>query len=280
MKNTLLDFSTKIDPETKHILIEVLDTSKQLDIEFFVIGATARDIIIINLYGIKPVRATQDIDFGVMVNDWDQFNTLRDKLLNKKDFKPTNKIHRIIYKTTPIDIVPFGNIEKNNKIEWPPENNPIMNVVGFDVAYSNSFPVKISQDKVSQFISLHCLALLKLFAWEDRKSWTGKDADDFCLLLTNYTDFDNADRIYEEHADMLDDDFDYEMAGARLLGRDIAEIINEEISEPLMNIINNETGKQKRYLLVEKMYTLTRKKQHDFDWHLKMLEQFKQGILD
>jgi len=277
----LLDLSTKIDPVVKHILIEVLDSSNQLGLEFFVIGATARDIIITNLYNSTPTRATQDIDFDVMISDWNQFRALRDNLLTKKDFQSTESIHRLKYNGMKVDIVPFGSIEKNNKIEWPPDSNPVMNVIGFDVAYSNSFPVLIDENKTTKFVTLPCLALLKLFAWKDRKSWTNKDADDFIFLLCNYPEFSNSDRMFNEHDDMLTtNDFDFDMAGSRLLGRDIAEIINPNVSRALLEIINNETGDQERYLLVEQMSTVSRKNKNDFDWHLKMLEHFKFGLLD
>ena len=41
--------------------------------EYFVAGATARDLILVNVHGLRPGRATRDIDFGIAVESWEQF---------------------------------------------------------------------------------------------------------------------------------------------------------------------------------------------------------------
>jgi len=40
---------------------------------FFLAGATARDLMLVNVYGLRPGRATRDIDFGIAIESWDEF---------------------------------------------------------------------------------------------------------------------------------------------------------------------------------------------------------------
>ena len=64
MKESLLDLSGKIDRFTVGLLNTIADVAESLNIQFFVIGAKARDIILSEGYGIQTGRATQDIDLG------------------------------------------------------------------------------------------------------------------------------------------------------------------------------------------------------------------------
>jgi predicted nucleotidyltransferase len=49
----------------------------RLSIPFFLAGASARDMVLVNLWGQTPGRATVDIDFAFAVNDWAEFEHLR-----------------------------------------------------------------------------------------------------------------------------------------------------------------------------------------------------------
>ena len=51
----------------------------------------------------------------------------------------------------------------------------------------------------------------------------------------------NGARIYEEHIDLLDNEnFDYEIAGAHLLGRDLGQICQNEIRLKILAILDRE----------------------------------------
>jgi predicted nucleotidyltransferase len=63
----------KIDEKTVAILSEVDTIARDLKLAFFIVGATARDILLQHAHGIHTTRATLDVDIGVFVSDWDQF---------------------------------------------------------------------------------------------------------------------------------------------------------------------------------------------------------------
>ena len=69
MSNILFDLSGKIDQQTVAALSAVKGIADSQGIPFFVVGASARDLILKHCYGIEPPRMTADIDLGVEVAD-------------------------------------------------------------------------------------------------------------------------------------------------------------------------------------------------------------------
>lgn len=47
--------------------------AQELECPYFVAGATARDLILVSLHGLRPGRATFDIDLGIAVENWQRF---------------------------------------------------------------------------------------------------------------------------------------------------------------------------------------------------------------
>lgn len=108
MTSTLLDITCKVNPNTLAVLQIVQDSAQSLGIPFFVIGATARDLVLHHYYGARISRATQDLDFAIQVPDWSAFEALKAKLLGS-GFTETKTAHRL--STTQgdwVDLVPFG----------------------------------------------------------------------------------------------------------------------------------------------------------------------------
>lgn len=48
------------------------------------------------------------------------------------------------------------------------------------------------------------------------------------LILTRYLDAGNPQRLYESHADLIDANFDYPLASARLAGRDASALLHRD----------------------------------------------------
>lgn len=243
-----LKLENPIDSTTITILESVARVSADLGIDYFVVGATARDILLTHVYGIDMLRATLDIDFAIAVKDWSEFDRLKNGLLKVKGFISTGKMkqrlefhpdtgaHSDAY---PIDLVPFGGVASAaHMIAWPPDMQVVMNVCGYDEVYAAAEEVELSPGYSIRVASLAGLGLLKLFAWEERGLKNPKDAQDLHTLLKNYFDSGNRDRIYEEESDLLAEvDYDPILAGAILLGKDIARIANETTRQKLIAIL-------------------------------------------
>ncbi len=50
------------------------------DVDFLVVGAMARDLMLHFGQGVPIARATTDIDFGIAVAGWEEFQQLRDSI--------------------------------------------------------------------------------------------------------------------------------------------------------------------------------------------------------
>ncbi len=156
----------------------------------------------------------------------------------------------------PVDIVPFGAIAPDGKtISWIPNDSVKMSIIGFDDAYQATQTVRFRENPVFDIpvATPAALVILKLIAWQERPKERGKDATDLVFLLRHYLETGHIERLTEQHSDLLEDDFDFEPAGARLLGRDIASIVSEPTKQVLHEILSAETGEQAIYRLVEAM---------------------------
>ncbi|HVR25155.1 MAG TPA: hypothetical protein VMU26_17760 [Candidatus Polarisedimenticolia bacterium] len=99
-------------------------------------GATARDLMLENVFGRPPGRLTRDLDFGFALSDWEQFETLKKALIATGRFEPDRAIQRVLYRHSAnikiaVDLIPFGGIQDGAHISWPPRNDLVMNVAGF-----------------------------------------------------------------------------------------------------------------------------------------------------
>ncbi|MBT8370282.1 MAG: hypothetical protein KJO34_04925 [Deltaproteobacteria bacterium] len=95
---------------------------------------------------------------------------------------------------------------------------------------------------------------MKLISWNDNASRGGRDAKDIFIITKNYLDAGNQDRLYDDEIDLTDvEDFDYEMTGARLLGRDIARSFRPEILKEVLTIFDQQSESQKIYKLANDM---------------------------
>jgi predicted nucleotidyltransferase len=283
MKDTLLDLSGKIDELTLG-LYEALDgASASGGVPFFLVGAAARDMVLARGYGVPIKRATLDVDIGLRVADWQQFERLKERLLNTNNFDATGDIKRVVYRgQMPVDIVPFGPIEKGTRaIKWPPDQAVMMSVAGFEEAYRSAQQVRLRVDPPLDIrvATPAGLALLKIIAWGDRRS--DKDARDLAHIVTAYLDAGNLDRLMEDHSDLLGN-FDYVRAGARLLGRDIGHIAEADTKERIAAILEAQTADRSHYELVQQMMLFSplseEEGERSFEDNLSLLLELKTGI--
>jgi predicted nucleotidyltransferase len=249
----------KLDnPLLKDLLKELNDFFSTLNMDFYVIGATARDIILSNLHDLVPDRKTIDLDIAIGISDWNQYHAIEEKLPQREGFeKSREQKQRFIYQGVYIlDIVPFGGIAKNDgNIYFPPDENPAMSVYGFPEMAKNTIDVKIDNEFSVKIASLPGLFLLKLVAWKDRYLSGSKDAYDMALLLKNYL-FINTERAVNEHYDLYETEhFDQIVAGAQLMAKDIKQLLekNKPATQYLIDILSKEIALAEESLLINQL---------------------------
>lgn len=245
-----------VPPITVEVLTILDRVARDLSLDYFVAGAMARDILLHHVFGLETGRATLDVDLGVAVESWAQFDAMKVRLIETRELTADDRTaHRLFYRKTtghrgyPLDLLPFGNLEQRpHLIIWPPDLSTVMNVAGYREALAAAQQVEISPDFVIPVVSLPALAILKVLAWVDRGADNPKDALDFVLLLRTYHDAGNTDRLFDEEDRLLEAvAYDIELAGPRLLGKDAARVMHTSERPP----------RDRRFYVAQGLMTLT-----------------------
>jgi len=229
----------------KAVYLALEETFKAFDIHYYLIGANARDIALYKA-GKKPIRATVDIDFAVMVPDIQTFLALR-TALTEKGFTHSleNHPYRTIYKEsqTVVDILPYGGQSKKS----------LSGIVDLHIELSGVGMHEVGEEievfEHPEGISIpvtpaHGIVILKLISWSEMPV-RNKDLKDIKSLL------DAAWNLYEEelfqenssYADLFEDEnFDMYLIAARVMGRKMQGILNK--NEALNKLIISELEKE------------------------------------
>ena len=220
--------------------------------DFFVIGATARDIVLQQLLDMSSRRKTRDLDLAIAITNWQEFDDVKDALVADGFEKDPSKHQRFYYDDYEIDVVPYGYVAKeDDNIYWPPEETIAMSVKGFDEVLSDAITVDIDDKFSIKIASLHGLFLLKFNAWMDRHLVTSKDAEDMSFILSNYL-MANLDR--EAYMEVYDwENFDEYVAGAYWLAHDLADLLTADQLDYYAGQIEGELQKEERSYLLNQM---------------------------
>jgi predicted nucleotidyltransferase len=211
--------------------IEVFESLERgfnkFNIDYYLVGATARDVWMKGVHKILPKRATSDIDFGIMIKDIDQFEDLKTYFIETEGFAPykENSFVLIWKGKTEVDLIPFGELENQGIITVKGTGFTSMNVEGFKEVFEEATE-QIQTDNNSTFkvCTLAGIVILKLIAWDDRPEIRGDDFVDIADILTNYFHF-NSDAIYSKHSDLFTNEADLDEIAAQYIGREIGEIL-------------------------------------------------------
>lgn len=224
--------SEKIGPVSDVLQTMARCFSERLHQPFFVIGATARDIISIIFKSDQSMRRTSDLDISVAVADWESFDFIaqgmqecgfrKDATIKQRFYYPLNGLE---YE---VDVVPFGGVSPDEKhIYWPPDMDPMMTVRGFSAVLSHCIEIVVPDAGYSfQIPTAAGLFLLKLDAWIDRHNKTDKDAQDMRYLMDSYYLPQCTEPKYEAVFDIPN--FTVLKAGAYMLAMDMCELLAEE----------------------------------------------------
>lgn len=168
----------------KDLVISISKVFDRKKIKFIVIGALARDMYFEEKRLKLDIR-TKDIDFAILVENWEEFNQVKELL--KKEMGMTEdiqKIYGLMYGAVPVDLLPFGKIaEPGEIVRWPGQFGARMKVQGFQEAFDNAAELLLENVKVRVVIP-EMLVALKLSSWSLGSS-RAKDAMDIRLILEN-----------------------------------------------------------------------------------------------
>ncbi|MDG1816004.1 MAG: nucleotidyl transferase AbiEii/AbiGii toxin family protein [Glaciecola sp.] len=243
MENTLLNIAGKL-PQGLVELYQLVDkATRALAIPYLVVGATARDIVLVHGYNATIERGTRDVDFGIHVQTWAQFEQLKAVLLQLGFEEHKDKIHQLNMLDSSnmpweIDIIPFGELahsaipnEKHKDIAWPPEHEIVMSVMGFEEALQDALPVNISEHPQLKInvASPPGMLILKLISWFEREpDIRKKDAVDIVYLVKHYAKIPAIREALYEQNFMAKHQYDEFAASAMKIASDASQLASKD----------------------------------------------------
>lgn len=223
----------------KEVFIQISETCKELEIEFFIVGAIARNIWYVSKD--ENSRGTKDIDFGVYISDIKQFNDLRTALKEKYSYieSTVNAFCLITQDQKQIDLLPFGEIEKNGQVIIEGKGLTKVNLDGF----KEVFKVGAKEVQIGNESYLSCsipgVMILKLIAYDDRPDKRIKDIVDINSICQNYPSLES-DFIWGNHFDLYNGELEHEEVGVIALGREMRTLVkgNNDLENRLIKIMD------------------------------------------
>jgi predicted nucleotidyltransferase len=277
------DISNKIESQVVEVLALMKDVAEKTAIPFFLVGARARDIFFSAIFEIQTRRATLDVDIAVRVSSWDKVSELLAHLLMTGEVEPDSNLQFRFKHTNGaiIDIVPFGEVEyPPGKVQWP-SDDAIMTTIGFEEAFNYSMIVRVGQDPPIdvRICTPPSLVILKLSAWNEKHPERSKDAIDIDFILRSYIEAGNSERLYAEDIDITQEEgYDFDLASARLLGRDMAKIASISSLALVTEILERETAENSDFKLITDMNRGQPSFADRFDQTRTLLTQLLRGI--
>lgn len=272
-------------PEITEMLSALERGFQKFDIDFYLVGAVARDVWMSAINNIDPRRTTGDIDFAVLINDKGTYEALKEYLIQHEGFHPYkgNSFVLIWKDKTEVDLLPFGAIEVedgNGIVSMNGLGLTNISLQGFTEVYEEGLPqLELGETHQFKFCTLPGIVLLKIIAWDDRPEKRRDDIKDISDILSHFFNmYDN--EIWTNHNDLFaEEDADLIHIAARVLGREMSKIAlrNEKLFERIEGILNANTMELSEGKMAAIMAEYF---QNTVEDNVALLNQIKQGFLE
>lgn len=262
----------------KDIVNDVQKASMQLGVDFFGVGALARNVWYVS--NDENPRGTKDVDFGVYVSNSETYNKLKNLLIEKFSYVriSTNAFCLMSPYGIPLDLLPFGEIEKNGKVLIEGKGLVTINLDGFFETYSKGLiEIEIEENRI-KICSIPSVVLLKLIAYDDRPSYRLNDPIDIDSIIRHYPKLET-EMIWAEYSFLYNDDsISHEEIGIKVLGYELSKVIseNETLISRVISILDR--GIELKSELAESMIQDTLNE--TIEGKVKNLKMLRKGVIE
>ncbi len=234
-------------PEITEMLYALERGLDKFGIDFYLVGAVARNVWMTGINNITPRRTTGDIDFAVLINDKGVYEALKTYLIITEGFQPYkgNEYVLIWKENLEVDLLPFGAIDDEDaKFNSNGLGLTSISLQGFSEIYNDGLPTLDLEGKHQfKFCTLPGIVLLKLIAWDDRPESRRDDIKDISDILNHFFDM-NDNEIFENHHDLFEkEEASLKHIAARVMGREMSKIAkkNELLFSRIVGILDSNT---------------------------------------
>lgn len=230
------------DGELKQVFQALEQTFHETGTDFYVIGALAKDTWF--KLGNRTMRMTRDVDFAVLVGSKEEYDTVKNYLIEHHHFRATkeNAFVLIAPGNVQVDLLPFGEIVSEDTVHIEGQGLTSIRVNGFEEVYwEGTEEIQLETGHRFQIATLPSIVMLKLIAYDDRPERRLKDPRDIANIIEVYFDL-QADHIYTKHLDQFTDDNDQrtpQQIAAHVIGKEIKQLVkdNAELLKRLLSIL-------------------------------------------
>lgn len=282
MSNTYkLNFKDlRLRPEMTQMFDALERGFSKFNIDYYIVGAVARDAWMTGIHHMEPRSITRDVDFGVLVNDHGTYDALKTYLIDHEGFMASKgNTFILFYKNgEQVDLLPFGGIEEaDGKVHTEGLGLTSISLQGFKEVYESDLPsIDLEGRHTFRFCSMPGYVILKIISWDDRPEKRQDDIKDIATVLKSFYDM-YEEQIWENHNDLFGDEvLPHDQLSARVMGREMSKIAsrNQILFARIAGILDRETTDGKSVKMAELMIQSTEDTIED---KILILNQLKSG---
>ncbi|MCD4708652.1 MAG: hypothetical protein K8S62_13040 [Candidatus Sabulitectum sp.] len=253
-------YRVTVDADKKAVLSAVDIAAAEFGISWFLCGAYSRILLCEEVLKTPAGRATYDLDIAICVRSLNEYARFRDTLCQEYMFEPdSKKEHRLKHRSSGIltDIIPFGKFAEPDELyNWGADDAFEMNVRGFDDAFSSAISFLLNNELVVKSAGYAEQFVLKLFAWQDRRSTRGiDDAADLAYFLNYALKSISETDLYSKYDSVLKEtEYDIKLASCFALGRQIRSVFSRRTVRRIIEILGSELEAREDSALISDMY--------------------------
>lgn len=270
-------------PEITEMLSALERSFQKFGIDFYLVGALARDVWMSGINKITPRRTTGDIDFAVLINDKGTYEALKAYLVEEEGFHQFKDNAFVLFwkDKTEVDLLPFGAIEdEDGRATTSGMGLTNISLPGFIEVYEEGLPqLDLEGRHQFKFCTLPGIVLLKMIAWDDRPEIRRDDIKDISDILNHFFNmYDN--EIWDNHSDLFGDEHaDLMHIAARVMGREMNKIAkrNEKVFNRIEGILNANTDDMPNSKMGAIMIEYF---ENTLEENVLLLQQLKQGFTE
>ena len=228
------------------MLQAIQDIFRKSGVDFFLVGALARDIQLSAKPEFAAKRKTNDVDLAILLDTEEQFNQIKKVLLATGDFEeiPNNALKVKYKKIIELDLLPFGGIESEDRHLLLKGGALVtLDMSGFREAFLFVERHTLAEGLSLNICPLEGLVLLKLIA-HDEDSSRSKDITDIEHLIEVYFELNDTE-IYTTYFDVMplydtNTIIYLQLVSARVIGRKMKHLLqgNTTVIDKLSRILS------------------------------------------